>query len=381
MYNQRKVKVVKKPLFQGDSGVETFEFEFDKFYNELDLSKLSAYIKLTYPDDSGDVIKLTQKPNTDENKLLLSWTVDGKNTQVAGVCDAQILFENEGGTVVLNSEVFNIEIKNSINSTMLSLGGSSQVEILVKRANEKIDQANQKIDKMNELIDGANQKIDEMDELLNSKIVSSVNGLSGDIDITPNSIGAPTKNELNIEIDKVKNGNYTSKKAECDADGNVISQTYFKKSDSLSKEWNQILSSAYPNNSLMDINLGGEYKEVFIFAEFPYNTALTNVDIRTRVETKIGTNFYPICDSQNSDLSLYSGTCHMSFRIEMCGIYAKVDKQVAYFNIGDSTAIDAYSNVGKNLGQTSINNIRLSFLDANGNFVYPQNTLISVYAR
>ncbi len=381
MYNQRKVKVVKKPLFQGDSGVETFEFEFDKFYNELDLSKLTAYLKLTYPDDGGDVIKLTALSQENENVLLLSWKVDGKNTQVAGICDAQILFENEDGTVVLNSDVFNIEIKNSINSTMLSLGGSSQVEILLKRADDKIEEANQKINKMNELIDGANQKIDEMNELLSSEIVNSVNGFSGVVEITPNSIGAPTENELNAEIDKLKNGDYTSKKAECDADGNVISETYLKKSNSISQDWNQILSSAYPSNSVMEIDLGGEYKEVFIFVELPYNSAQEKVDVRTRLETKIGVNYYPICDSQNSDLSLYSGTCHMSFRIEMCGIYAKIDKQVAYFNIGDSTAIDAYSNVGKNLGQTSINNIRLSFLDDGGNLVYPLNTLINVYAR
>lgn len=355
MYNQRKVKIIKKPLFQGDSGVETFTFEFDKYYNELDLSKLSAYLKLTYPDDSGDVIKLTTLPQDDESVILLSWVAEGKNTQVAGEILAQILFENDESTVVLNSEVFNIEIKNSVNSTMLSLGGSTQVEILLSRVNGKID---------------------EINKFLNSKIVSSVNGLSGDVTLSAKSLNAPTVDELNEEIDKLKSGEYTAKKAECDASGNDITSNYVKKSD---LQWTQVAYSIIPQDSEIELSLGGRYKELFALMEIPFNLSEPNTPVSTRIETKIGSSYVIVYDTEESDLTLYSETYHVSFKFNMCANFAKVEKQQASLDTGDAIGLVAKTTIGKDIGQSFIDNLRIRFFDESGNEIYSKGGAISVY--
>ncbi len=355
MYNQRKVKIIKKPLYQGDSGVETFTFEFDKYYNELDLSKLSAYLKLTYPDDSGDVIKLTTLLQDNESIILLSWVAEGKNTQVAGDILAQILFENEDNTVVLNSDVFNIEIKNSVNSTMLSLGGSTQVEILINRVNEKID---------------------EINKFLNSKIVSSVNGLSGDVALSAKSLNAPTVSELNEEIDKLKSGEYTAKKAECDASGNDITSSYVKKSD---LQWAQVAYSIIPQDKVIELSLGGRYKELFALMELPFNLNEQNLPVLTRIETKIGSSYVTVYDTEESDLTLYSDTYHISFKFNMCANFAKVEKQMASLDTGDAMGLIARTTVGKDIGQSFIDNLRIRFFDESGNEIYSKGGSISVY--
>lgn len=356
MQKGRWVTVDKSTVYQGDSGVTEFSFTLDKFYNSVELSALNGYLKLTFPDDSGDVLPLEKR--VDGDKLIFKWLVEGKSTQVDGEVTCQILLEKADNTVVFNSQVFKIEIEKSVNNTIFCQGGRTSVEVLLETINDKIER---------------------VDELLNTNIVKSVNNLSGDVVLDAESVGAITSENLTAEIDKIKNGEYLCKKAERDGAGNDISDTYVKNVRLKDFEWKEVAVVPFSADRTLEIDLGDKYRELFIYCTLDQSQSSTPVTVNARLEERRSGYNSLIFKTTQGNISLYSTTNYVVFKLTMFGIYAKVDCAISNLSAGTTAEVSNLTNVGKSMVYPYIENVRIVFHDQNDNEVFCRLGSVKIY--
>lgn len=150
--NLRRVTVTKCPTYQSDNGTGNYVFKLKRYYFGKDLSSLTPYLKIRFQDESTDKILLTDV-TTDAETLTVSFTVTDAVTRVAGDAKCQLCFENTDGSVCLNTEIFTVEILDSVE--IESYGQTilpSAVRMLQTKLAEQIESMNQRLKKVNDSI-------------------------------------------------------------------------------------------------------------------------------------------------------------------------------------------------------------------------------------
>lgn len=150
--NLRRVTVTKCPTYQSDNGTGNYVFKLKRYYFGKDLSSLTPYLKIRFQDESTDKILLTNV-TSDTETLTVTFTVTDAATRVAGDAKCQLCFENTDGSVCLNTEIFTVEILDSVE--IESYGQTvlpSAIRMLQTKLAEQIESMNQRLKKVNESI-------------------------------------------------------------------------------------------------------------------------------------------------------------------------------------------------------------------------------------
>ncbi len=145
MKDLRRVTVEECPLYQSDNGAGQFRFKVKRQYFGKDLSTLTAYLKIRFQDESTDKILLSDI-KSDEDYVTVTFVVSDAFSRVAGKAKCQLCFENTDGSVIVNTEVFTVEILDSVE--VESYGQTvlpSAIRLLQTKLQEKIEEMNQKI--------------------------------------------------------------------------------------------------------------------------------------------------------------------------------------------------------------------------------------------
>ncbi len=364
----RKVKVSGNAVYQGDGGVDCYVFEVAKDYGEVDLSQLSAYLKIAYSDEVGDMIPLEKEVVGDVVKL--TWKIEKSQTVISGKADCQIVFESDDGTTVFNSEVFELLIKKSVEVDFLGTSGMSQLEQLVESAGEKLD---------------------KVDDFLSGGLVSSVNGMDGNVNLSAADLGAATTEDVAKEVEKFKNGDYvvgsakecaTAQKAAADGAGNDISSTYFKKSSLSELDWQLISRVAYPTDGALKINLGGNYRQLFVVVDIINDEDTAPKKVATDLMTRYSNSLSSLCLNEDCWLEIYKLPRRISYKLEMIGCYVRAEKVAIDAEQDYAMEIsggDVSLTVGKELRNNYIDNLELRFYDENTDDYFPLGTTVTVY--
>ncbi len=107
-----KQKVAK--IFKGESGCDKLTLTINRFYNDIDLSKLFAYFLIEFSDLSVDKFLLNKEVFDEE--ICLTLDITNKVTKVQGKAKCQISFEGENGAVIIKSNLKELDIKYSIDN-------------------------------------------------------------------------------------------------------------------------------------------------------------------------------------------------------------------------------------------------------------------------
>lgn len=158
--NLRRVTVTGIPLYQTDNGAGAYEFKMKRYYCDKDLSTLTPYLKIRFQDESTDKILITNFIAEDQT-VTAYFAVSDAFSRVAGAAKCQLCFENTDGSVVINSEVFTVQILDSVEvesyeQTVLP----SAIRLLQTALNEKIIEMNAKINVINDCFKTINSVID-----------------------------------------------------------------------------------------------------------------------------------------------------------------------------------------------------------------------------
>lgn len=145
----RHVLVSEKPVYQSDSGFPNYIFKVQRFFSGKDLSTLTAYLKIRFQDESTDKILLSDV-TFDQDFITINFATTDALTRVSGRAKCQLCFENVDTTTVINSEVFTIEILDSVQvdsygQTILP----SAIRLLQIDLQQKIEIMNDKIQNVN----------------------------------------------------------------------------------------------------------------------------------------------------------------------------------------------------------------------------------------
>ncbi len=150
--NLRRVTVTKCPTYQSDNGTGSYVFKLKRYYFGKDLSSLTPYLKIRFQDESTDKILLTDVAS-DTETLTVNFTVTDAVTRVAGDARCQLCFENADGSVCLNTEIFTVEILDSVE--IESYGQTilpSAIRMLQTKLAEQIESMNQRLKRVSDSI-------------------------------------------------------------------------------------------------------------------------------------------------------------------------------------------------------------------------------------
>ena len=101
-------------VIEGECNVDDITFEIDKYYNEVDLSTMTAYANIERSDGTTD--KITLDRFCIDDVVYATWTIDSSATAIPGELQVQISFVNEEGTVVFITEKFSLQVQSSIDA-------------------------------------------------------------------------------------------------------------------------------------------------------------------------------------------------------------------------------------------------------------------------
>lgn len=149
MKDLRRVTVEECPLYQSDNGAGQYKFKVKRQYFGKDLSTLTAYLKIRFQDESSDKILLSDV-KSDQDYVTATFVVSDAFSRVAGKAKCQLCFENTDGSVIINTEVFTVEILDSVE--VESYGQTvlpSAIRLLQTKLQEKIEEMNRKIIEVN----------------------------------------------------------------------------------------------------------------------------------------------------------------------------------------------------------------------------------------
>lgn len=350
MNNCRKVSLTGNQIYQKDGSIDSYTFRIGRTYNDIDLSLLTPYLKINYSDDSGDKILLNK--TVDDSELVLVWNVLATNTAISGEAECQLSLENSEATIIFNSEVFKIDIKQSVTVDLCD----------VQSIPTAIQQLQTELSLSLEYVQG----------IIDDGYVKSINGSSGDVSISAQSIGAATPNDVQSKINELLDGTKTVKKCEKatkDADGNTLSTTYLKIENEKSEEWTPTYNKTFDLITYNYLtNLNPKCKKVFarffVVGDTTNAPELGSMYVYTVIDGVSRCLFSPTTCFLTKTASIKE----VSFLVEMCGSFAKV-KCVCNYN-SNSTNRDYYAvdgsvtgdytaeTVGTSIGQNYLSNIR-----------------------
>lgn len=170
----KKVNVKQPSFFCGDKNVDCLTFSIDKTYNGLSLKDIPVYVKTK--NGLGACYKRLLEAKEQDGKLYIEWKLGEEATSVGGRLLCQIVFENDDGSVVLNTKTFNVFIGESVPNNGVMLAGSGQT------------------------IDGSwRDKVIEISAIIEKGVVNSVNGRTGNVVIAAADLDAlPTGAKMSL---------------------------------------------------------------------------------------------------------------------------------------------------------------------------------------
>ena len=112
----KKAKVAIGRVYEGDVGIEKALCEFERYYNEIDLSALTAYLKIGFPDGTTD--KFVMDKEISDDKVVLTKTICARMSKCAGVVEAQVSLENSEGTVVASGAISKLHIRDAVSDAV-----------------------------------------------------------------------------------------------------------------------------------------------------------------------------------------------------------------------------------------------------------------------
>ena len=108
----KKVMLSATVIRCGDKNVDKIVFECPLNYGSLSLEDLDVYVKTQ--NRLGERSKSILHAVKDGDKLLIDWAITEEVTAVNGMLACQLSFESSDGEKVLNTNVFEVLIENSI---------------------------------------------------------------------------------------------------------------------------------------------------------------------------------------------------------------------------------------------------------------------------
>lgn len=132
----------------GDKNADKITFVCNKTYNGLNLVSVPVYVK-TLNQLGGSVKSVLTSTESGDN-LLIDWVIDENVTAVNGVLSCQLSFESASGDMVLNSEIFELFINNSLKETGVTQ--TAEYNHIVTMQNELKTMLNQTVVKIGDNI-------------------------------------------------------------------------------------------------------------------------------------------------------------------------------------------------------------------------------------
>ena len=108
----KKVILEQTTVCCGDKNSSSIQFEIPKVIDGINVTNLPVYIK-TENCLGGKVKKVLKAVESGDN-LLIDWLLGAEESCVSGKLKCQIVFERADGELILNSEIFEVEIFASV---------------------------------------------------------------------------------------------------------------------------------------------------------------------------------------------------------------------------------------------------------------------------
>ncbi len=108
----KKVMLSASVIRCGDKNVDTIVFECPISYRDLSLENLHVYVKTE--NRLGEKTKSVLYSVKKDDKLFIDWAITEEVTAINGILACQLSFESDDGEKVLNTNVFEVLIENSI---------------------------------------------------------------------------------------------------------------------------------------------------------------------------------------------------------------------------------------------------------------------------
>ena len=108
----KKVLLNKKTIYCGDKNVHSIAFEIPSEIDKINLIGVPAYIKTE--NELGQKCKTLLPVEEGNGVLYMEWALGAEATLVSGKLKCQIVFEHHTGEMVMNTEIFILDIKASV---------------------------------------------------------------------------------------------------------------------------------------------------------------------------------------------------------------------------------------------------------------------------
>ena len=196
-------------IYENDVG-STFLFRIEKINDGVDVESLNGYLQTVC--ESGRTDKIALEKTVGETEVYFTLEVANNLTRDSGLTSAQITFENSQKTVVYSTEIFYIEVKETIDglesyeSVMPSVIESLQEEIEQKleecvEIKNQAEQVKSQVESAKEEVLTLKQEVDRKHQDVSNSAVLSVNGKTGNAVLTCDDVGAmPNTTEIPTKL-------------------------------------------------------------------------------------------------------------------------------------------------------------------------------------
>ena len=108
----KKVLLNKKLIYCGDKNVQSIVFEVPSEIDGISLKGVPAYLKTE--NELAQKCKTRLPVEERDSELIMEWTLGAEATLVSGKLKCQIVFEHHSGEMVMNTEIFVLDIRASV---------------------------------------------------------------------------------------------------------------------------------------------------------------------------------------------------------------------------------------------------------------------------
>ena len=195
-------------IYENDAGC-SFLFRVDKINDGISVEELDGYLQIE--SESGFTDKIALSKSIGETEVYFTCTTSLSLTGQAGLISAQISFENAQKTIVYNTEIFYIDVKETID-------GLESYQNIVPSVIESLQtEMRQKVDVCEELknqtlavkqeIEEIKAEVDEKHQDISQSAVLSVNGKTGNAILSAQDVGAISSSVKSLPNPEILNIN------------------------------------------------------------------------------------------------------------------------------------------------------------------------------
>lgn len=168
----KKVKLDDILVFNGDANCEFINFEIPKTVSGISLCDLKVFIKTV--NSLGGYSKVLLKSVEKGDNLQISWVLGAEATAVCGMLECQVVFENDDGTVILNTHPFYVSIEKSVSDYGEGVNclpiNFNKIQNIIKSQSQTIDDVSDQLTALNEF---KQNFYDNIDEIIESHVAKS----------------------------------------------------------------------------------------------------------------------------------------------------------------------------------------------------------------